>query len=215
MHPEALSAGCKGLLARLTRLAKKYDFVLAGGTALALQLGHRISYDLDFFTKRAFDAGSVLKDIDRSGVKYEVLQRGNGTLLLKTDKAKFSYFRLPYISFEEIVKYSGVKMAGIRDIAAMKLLAIYQRGTKRDFVDLFFILRDLPFRKACACFVKKYGATKINPVGVGKSLVYFADAESDVSPEYIGDYRPKWDDIKKFYVTNIKQLVYDLETATK
>ncbi len=67
----------------------------------------------------------------------------------------------------------------------MKVIAISQRGTKRDFVDLFFILQDLPFHKVAEHMVKRFGKERINPIHLGKSLVYFSDAESNPEPEHI------------------------------
>ena len=80
----------------------------------------------------------------------------------------------------------------------MKIMAIAQRGAKRDFVDLYFILKDIPFRKIAENMAQRYDADRINPVNIGKAIVYFNDADIDPEPQYCGKEKPVWDSIKSF-----------------
>lgn len=106
-------------------------------------------------------------------------------------------------------------VAGILDITSMKVIAIGQRGTKRDFVDLFFILQDIPFHKVAEHMVRLFGKERINAIHLGKSFVYFSDAESNPEPEYIKGKEISWDNVKKFFKHHVKQFVFDLDMAVK
>ncbi|MEW6215946.1 MAG: nucleotidyl transferase AbiEii/AbiGii toxin family protein [Nitrospirota bacterium] len=108
-----------------------------------------------------------------------------------------------------------MQIAGVLDIATMKVIAISQRGTKRDFIDMYFILQDIPFHKVARHMIKHFGKERINPVHIGKSLVYFSDAESNPEPEYIRVREASWDKVKKFFKGHIKQFVLDLTTTVK
>ncbi len=101
------------------------------------------------------------------------------------------------------------------DIATMKLIAIHQRGTKRDFVDLYFILKSVPFHQIASSAIHRFGKERINPFQIGKSLVYFSDADSDPDPHYKNNNHIKWEIIKDFFRQHIKQFVWDLENNKK
>lgn len=126
-----------------------------------------------------------------------------------------SLFKYDYPFIEKPVIYQGVQVAGILDIASMKVIAISQRGTKRDFVDLFFILQNMPFHKVAEHMVRRFGKERINPIHIGKSLVYFSDAESNPDTEYIKGKELSWDNVKKFFRHHVKQFVLDLDMAVK
>jgi len=97
----------------------------------------------------------------------------------------------------------------------MKVIAINQRGSKRDFVDLYFVLQDIPFHKIAANMVKRFGDERINPVHIGKSLVYFSDADTNPEPAYIKRREVEWERIRGFFRNHVKQFVLDLDAALK
>jgi hypothetical protein len=200
-------------LSSLKGIILKNRFVLAGGTALALQLGHRLSIDLDFFTQSEFSTESILQEIQKLRLNPQVLQEERGALTTIIEGAKVSMFHYPYAFIDKIVNIKGAPVAGILDIASMKIIAISQRGAKRDFIDLYFILQDTPFWKIAQNMIERYGANRINPVLIGKSLVYFRDAENEPEPQYRRKEKPKWEAIKKFFIKNIQQMVIDLQKA--
>lgn len=199
------------LLKKLGKIIAENQFILAGGTALALQINHRLSIDLDFFGGQEFSMDRVLNNISRMGLKYSVQQEEKGTLTLIVNGIKVSFFHYPYPFVQKTVLKNGIPLANILDIASMKVIAICQRGTKRDFVDLYFVLQDIPFRKIAENMVKRFGKDRINPVNIGKSLVYFKDAESDPPVRYCGKIRPDWALIKSFFIRSVRPIVYDLE----
>jgi len=196
-------------------MTSKYHAVLAGGTALALQMGHRISYDLDFFTEKDFSVDVAIATVRKTGLPFRVTSEGDGTLNAEINGIKVSLFRYDHPFLENPLVVDGIRIAGILDIAAMKVIAISQRGLKRDFVDLFFILREEAFQTIAEHMVRRYGAERVPPVHIGKSLVYFADADGNPEPAYIKGKTIAWDDVKSYFRQHIRQFVLDLDLAVK
>lgn len=203
------------VLERLKDIIAKHDAILAGGTALALQIGHRISVDLDFFTAADFRIEHVISDIRKTGLPFRIISEGDGTLILDVDGIRVSLLKYEYPFLVKYLSLRGVKIAGVPDIASMKVIAVCQRGTKRDFADLYFILQDVPFHNIARNMVSRFGKERINPVHIGKSLVYFSDAESNPEPDYIKGKDIPWDIIKIFFKKHFRQFVLDLHTAVK
>lgn len=212
MHTECLTPAAVNVLKSLKDTVLAHHFILAGGTAVALHLGHRKSIDFDFFTERPFSTEKVFLAITRLGHAVETLQEEEGTLTVTVEGVKVSFFRTPYPFLEKKTGLNVIPVAGLIDIASMKILAITQRVAKRDFVDLYFILRDVPFLKVAENMIERFGAERINPVIVGKALGYFSDAETDPEPAYLGK-KKEWKIIKKFFVDHVQQFVLDLNRA--
>lgn len=211
MHKECFPSRGWKVLTSLRGIVLKYEAVLAGGTALALHLGHRISVDLDFFTEKEVMADSLVKKIKETGLPFQEISEGEGYLVALVDGIKFSIFHYDY-PFTDPVVYKGVRIAGILDIAAMKIIAISQRGTKRDFVDMYFILQNVPFHKAAEHLVRRFGGERINPVHIGKSLTYFADADPNYDPDFTGK-KVSWETVKTFFRRHARQFTLDLDAA--
>lgn len=209
MHTEALTPAAVKVLKALKEPVLAHQFVLAGGTAVALHLGHRKSVDFDFFAKRPFSTDKLFREVKSTGLEIRTLQEEKGTLTVTADGVKVSFFHSPYPFMEKNAVFIGVPVAGLIDIASMKILAITQRGAKRDFVDLYFMLQDIPFAKMARNMIERFGHSRVNPVVVGKALVYFHDAESDPEPEYLTK-KKDWKTIKKFFIDHVQQFVFDL-----
>lgn len=212
MHTECLTPQSLAVLKSLTAVVQTHEFVLAGGTAAALQLGHRKSADFDFFTMRRFSTDKILQELRTLDLKPAILQEDKDTLTITSDQVKVSFFHYPYPFIERTVDLNGVPIAGLVDIAAMKVFEIAQRGAKRDFVDLYFIVQEAPFAKIAANMLERFGPDRINPVAIGKALVYFSDAEADPEPEYLGK-KKEWKSIKKYFADHVQQFVLDLHRA--
>lgn len=213
IHNECLPRNGQTVLKRISEIINEHRFILAGGTALALRLGHRISVDLDFFTRNKFSTDVIFRQLKEAGLNPEVLQEEEETLTVMIDGVKVSMFHYPYPFLDACSKTGDITIAGTGDIASMKITAISQRGAKRDFIDLYFILQVVPFFKIAENVIGRFGPERINPVHIGKSLVYFNDADSDPEPQYLIKKPPKWEDIKKFFKRNVKQMVIDLQKA--
>lgn len=177
---------------------------LAGGTALALHLGHRYSEDLDFFTRKKFIAQDILQLIAETG-RFQTNRVGWQTILGKFEDVKLSlfYYKYPLLAKEEIV-YKNAKLASLKDIAAMKIAAIADRGTKRDFIDLFFLAKSFSLEEMLKFYDLKYKNLASRQTHILKSLFYFVDAEGEPMPEMLEDI--SWKQVKQFFEKEIKRI---------
>lgn len=204
MFEKTLVKDTKNILASLGRSGILKNAYLAGGTALALQLGHRISVDFDFFTSENFIPKTFSAKLSKLGLFNED-QADRGTVLGKFEGINFSFFIYKYPLLYPTSKYLSVNIADIRDIAAMKIDAIATRGAKRDFVDLYFICKSkYGLNKILTFYEKKYGKLASNLVHIKKSLTYFNDAESDKMPKMLKE--ADWEDIKNYFVNEVKKI---------
>ncbi len=193
--------------ARRLALAAGGDFYLAGGTGLALRLGHRISLDLDLFSGKCFlnqpERQALKKSLEASG-KVEIMEEKDGTCHLRLGSTAVSLFHYPYAPLRPPDNWAGLKVASVEDISAMKLSAAISRGSKKDFIDLFFILQS---RKAADLFKwaeQKFPGHPNFSVQAAKALVYFEDAEKEPMPRML---KPAaWGKIKAFFEKEIPKL---------
>lgn len=184
------------ILPRLEFLRRDYGFYLAGGTALALQIRHRTSVDFDFYTPKDFDPKDLHKKIKRIFKQIEPLHMAEGTLMVAIDDIEMSFFRYTYPLLKPLVKTEYIDLLSIEDIAAMKIIAIVQRGTRRDFIDIFYLLRKFSLSKLLKMTEKKYEV--FNKYLGLRALTYFEDAEKDRSRRRIDTFEKiEWDRIKK------------------
>lgn len=205
MFEQVLPGNTKAILALLEKSEIILKAYLAGGTALALQLGHRISYDLDFFTQEEFGEEMLLPELKKIA-DFQLERIAWRTIMGKFDGVKFSIFYYKYPLLYDARKFGAVNVIDIRDIAAMKIAAIASRGAKRDFVDLYFICREVvTLLGAIQLYDKKYENLATTEVHIMKSLIYFEDAESDGMPEMLKE--ASWANIKKYFETEVKKLV--------
>ena len=141
MHENILNAEQKSNLELLGKMPEIKGFYLAGGTALALQIGHRYSVDLDFFIAQKFSTTKLLKKLlaHPNCVKQSVSE---GTLYIALNNVSCSFIVYLYPLIDQTVSSPwGIPLAPIVDIGAMKINAIGGRGYRRDFVDLYFLAR--------------------------------------------------------------------------
>ena len=210
MHPECLKFEAARLLPIIATALQPFSSVLAGGTALALRVDHRMSVDFDFFTNDEFDPAVVVQAVQAIAADVQVLKLEPGTAVMIVDGVKVSLFQYPYPFAESVELFSGAKVADTVDIAGMKLIAIMQRGARRDFVDLYTVLKTTPFRAVAHNAIQRFGPTLIEPVVVGKALAWFADADAQPDPMYLG--KPvQWATVKRFFRSSVPQFVLDLE----
>jgi hypothetical protein len=190
------------------------DFYLAGGTALALQYGHRESVDFDFFREQPFGVEVVLNALNEK-TKTEVRVKQENTLLVLINDITCSFFRYPYPMLRQTLDFKkNVKLASTPDIAAMKISAMSIRGTKRDFVDLFFICkREFRLSEVLQFYQKKFGQWNDDMYHVYKSLTYFNDAEGDPMPVMFE--RTDWKEVKTFFQNEFTQLMKNLKQGLK
>ena len=205
MCEQVISAKTKRLLESLDKIEIIKNFYLAGGTALALQLGHRKSIDLDLFSEKDFSTEELKTVLSQVG-KLKVYSEEERTLNANLNGVKISFLGYKYKMLFPLIKYGGnLKLADTRDIACMKIDAISSRGSKKDFIDLYFLLKKYPLKKILGLFSKKYKDIKYSQLHILKSLIYFQDAERDPLPVMLEDI--SWSKIKKELQRNVKEFV--------
>ena len=202
MFQEVIDQKAKRLLATLTKSGVIEDFYLAGGTALALQLGHRKSIDLDWFKQDSFNTDKLKKSLAKLG-EIKVESEENDTLNLNLSGMKLSFLGYPYKMLFPALVWQNIKIVDYRDIACMKLDAISSRGSKKDFIDLYFILQSIAWQELFKLFAPKYKAIKYNKVHILKSLIYFVDADKEPIPIMLKDIN--WQKVKSYFKQVIKE----------
>jgi hypothetical protein len=205
IYLDVLSRQQKELLPQL-RFLKKERFYLAGGTALALQIGHRTSADFDFYSPNLFKSKALFKEFLENTKEVQKLQEAWGTLILKLGDVETSLFYYDYPLLKTPFGISaGINLSSIEDIAAMKIEAIIQRGTKRDFIDIYFLLQELNLKKILRLCQKKY-AKVFNVYQALLALLYFEDAEQEGEEKRYKLLKDcSWEEIKFFIKEAVRQ----------
>ncbi len=184
LHTETIEARTLALLRQLINDNQLQLFSLAGGTALALQLGHRKSIDIDLFTENNFDAALLAQHLTTLYNVQRIAHRNNAVAcFIKDVKVDILAHQYPLINKIETIE--GIRMYSLEDIAAMKLNAIVYNGTRiKDFADMHKLLEYLPLQKMTDAFTKKYPAVSEEMAHSG--LKYHDDINKKEKIAYIG-----------------------------
>jgi hypothetical protein len=198
MYLSALPHDARQLLRELGRESLNGSFYLAGGSAAALHLRHRVSSDLDFFTPRdGYEAEPLTQQLRAIG-PLNIHKQSRGTLIGSFKGVRVSFTRYPHPTLAEMAALGDVAVAHLLDIALMMLDTISRGGRKRDFIDLYFIcqhgyrLDDLLRRVP-----EKYGSVSYSSHDLVRALVYFVDAEGDETPHMLVPF--DWGAVKEFF----------------
>jgi hypothetical protein len=197
------------VLELLSRIPEVRSFYLAGGTALALHLGHRRSRDFDFFRAKEFvpqDFLSVLRDAG----ELDVFQEAKGTLTVGLRGVPVSFFHYAYPLLRPLHESPwALPVADPEDIAAMKLAALAGRGSRKDFVDLYACARRVaPLDRLFDDFRQKYRDVRVDPYHLLRSLTFFEDAEAEAPLELL--IPEGWEEIKDFFRAEARRLFREL-----
>jgi len=204
MPQKIISKKTKDNLEILTSEGMLKTFYLAGGTGVALQLRHRFSLDLDFFTKKDIATKTLIQKIKTRG-KFSIERETENTLIGIFNGIRVSFLKYDYPLLFDLKQIEGIRIADLRDIGCMKIDAISSRGMKRDFVDLFFICREvISLKNLLSLFKRKYKSVNYNMMHILKSLAYFEDAENNPMPKMI--VSASWQEIKNFFKKEIKKI---------
>jgi hypothetical protein len=207
MHEKALPRGSRKLLDQLESTDPSWlrRWVLAGGTGLALHFGHRCSEDFDFFTAGKQDVRDLHQIFKRIG-PYETLQESHNTLTVLARKTKVSFFSISDPFIYPTYSWRSFQVAHVMDIALMKLIAIGGRGSRKDFVDLYAILKHGATLQECFdALPDKYDPSRINTYHLLKSLTYFEDAEQEPMPTMLEPF--DWNACKTHFTRAASSLV--------
>ena len=194
------------VLRKAGRWLSQRQFYLAGGTALAIYLRHRRSVDLDWFTmERLSDPIGFAQALRDEGIIFITDQTAPGTLHGQVSGVRVSFleFRYPLLSplahWEEI----DIHLASLDDLACMKLSAVAQRGSKKDFFDIYALcMQHRPLTELLELYRNKFSVTDIGPVIYG--LAYFDDAESERDPLLLE--KVNWEKVKQAIVKWVREI---------
>lgn len=212
LHLDSLPRATQRAFIEMTQQSfLKQNWYLAGGTALALQTGHRQSVDLDFFTTRANFPETQLERALFATDHWQTTFREAGTVYGVFMKAKMSFIAYPFFKpSTQQLRCGTIKILLPHDIAAMKIIAISQRGRKRDFVDLYWYCHHMNeglddiIRRA----LRQYPGQQHNIPHFFKSLLYFNDAEADPMPTIY--FSATWNNIKSFFQREVSRITKTL-----
>lgn len=199
-HPEVLSPQALEAAQALVRHDVVRGFYLAGGTALALQRGHRVSVDLDFFSSSNPLDGqkrAVLKTRLSGLGGFQVRQETEGILHAVVTGVEVSFLRYSYPLVRRTLRWRGLAVAAQPDIGLMKLGAIIGRGSRKDFRDLREIVRTHPLERLLRLSRRKFSDAEDFLFQASKALVYFADADSGPESRLL---KPEpWAEVRRFF----------------
>ena len=185
-YPEVMPSAQRRLLRQLGPLAAQLGFYLAGGTALAIQVGHRRSVDLDWFTPETIHPLMLAADLKEAGVPLDVTGEEKGTLHGIAQGVKLSFLEYPYsdLTPPEMWPEYQVPLASLQDLACMKLSAVSGRGHRKDFIDIFALGRGgFTLDEMLRLYGRKYDVSDFGHTIY--ALTYFDDAEEDDPPEML------------------------------
>jgi len=204
-YTSVLSAQQEKLLQKLAPFMKQNNFYLGGGTAIALLLGHRQSADLDWFSPdEVSDPQSWVEKIKVEGIRLQNPSIDKGTLHATARKIPVSLLEYRYPLLRPLIEWRrmGCTLASLDDLACMKLSAVAQRGSKKDFIDMYALLKKhRSLKQLLRLYQKKFNGADIAPVLYG--LNYFDDAEKQRMPRMV--WSVTWEEIKKTILGAVKR----------
>ncbi len=197
LHDSILPENQQEAIRQIAQYCTEEGYYLGGGTAIAAQLGHRRSIDLDWFTQNEkLDPNAAVADLRRRGVKFSVSNIGHGSLHVAIEGVGVSFIRYRYPQVGDLLAWPkfGCQIASLQDLASMKIAAVTQRGEKKDFFDLVAICSaGLTLAEAIGLYRRKFSIDDIGHVLM--SLCYFDDAEINPTPDLVA--APTWEEVKE------------------
>ena len=197
LHADILTAVQKKALRRLGPFALREGYYLGGGTAVALQLGHRRSVDFDWFTSALLaDPLRLAASLGQEKIPFVTGQIERGTLYGSLYRVRISFFDYAYPLLKPVFSWKeyNCPLASLADLACMKLAAIAQRGSKKDFIDIYALGQEtFSLTHMLAFYQRKYDVQDIGHILYG--LSYFDQAEKERMPRMI--WNVEWKEIRK------------------
>jgi predicted nucleotidyltransferase component of viral defense system len=202
LHLQTVEPVTLELLKELQSFPFLDKFYLVGGTAIALHLGHRMSIDLDLFSFEDFDSTELHEKLKGHYQSIEEVVTSNATLLCFINEIKTDFIRYKYPPTSPTTMEEGIRLLALDDLVPMKLSAIAGRGKKKDFYDVYFLLRHYSVHQMVELYEAKFEAASV--FHLLKSLVYFEDAEPDAEP--ILFEKTTWATVKKTIQQKVAKL---------
>lgn len=205
-HPEVLTQEAKDIISILSEILPSH-FYMAGGTSLALQIGHRISIDFDFFTQNQWSEMQSIELIESMKINgnIEILENKEDTMHVRFKHVLLSFFYYPYKLLSPTLSWHNIQLAQCEDIAAMKLNALIRRGSKKDFIDMFFLSQKLGLKKIFDLSLNKFSSFPSFYLQAARALVFFEDAEREPLPKML--IKTNWYDLKHYFEIEAQKIV--------
>lgn len=208
IYTDSLTPKSQKVFDILKELTLWKDFYLAGGTGLALQINHRSSVDFDFFSPNnelSREKRDSLCEMLKCKGDTVIIKAIDRTLEVMFKDVKMSFFSYNYPLVDSPVKSGRIRVSSITDIGLMKLASIIGRGSKKDFVDIYFIIRQyIKLEKMLEVSGKKFSEIRGFNNQALRALVYFEDAEQEEMPELLE--KNNWKEIKAFITGEVKRI---------
>jgi hypothetical protein len=206
IHWETITPPMRNLLRSVGQQSFARRFYLAGGTALALRLGHRRSVDLDFFSEadelEQATRGEILRAL--APVHPQTIEDTTGNLLLQALDLHIGFFSYSYALLEPPDQVENVAVASVMDIGLMKLDALISRGSRKDFYDLYFIAQQVPLADLLERGPIKYPHARDFELMAIESMVLFENADQDLQPALFIDL--PWERVRQFFISQAQSL---------
>ena len=198
IHWETVSPDMRQVMVQFAHSPLGASFYLAGGTALALQLGHRRSFDLDFFTQEE-DFSTMRQPLETALHDFSPVLADTswGNLVFLAAGVRVAYFSYGYPIVAPFIDAEGLRLAGLADIALMKMDAILGRASRKDFHDLYAICQQMPLRLIFDLASQKYPAIRDFEAQVVKRLVFFDRADQEAAPVLLNEV--SWETVKSYF----------------
>ena len=201
LQKQAVKPELLELLEELMLVEEFTNFNLVGGTALALYEGHRLSVDIDLFGNSTIDEEIFTSILKHKGNTI-ILSQSPKILIYSIDGIKVDFVEYNFELIEPIKIIDGIRLVSKKDIAAMKLNAIAGRGSKKDFVDVYQLLKEFTLTEMLSYYIQKY------PNGsefmVLKSMLYFDDADNEPDPIMLRTIT--WNQIKEKIAVEVENI---------
>ena len=198
MHLEILTKGQHDLLPFIKKYSKNY--YLVGGTAIALHIGHRGSIDFDLFTDTKVNAVSIKKQVLESGFSSNIIVQKSDQIHFTINNVKLTFFQFPF--FIEATQYHQkyFRIPDLLTLAAMKAFALGGRGKWKDYVDLYFMLKNYFTITEICNKAKELFTDVFNPILFSKQLCYFDDISFDEQVEFMPGFEVSEKEVKDFLI---------------
>jgi hypothetical protein len=204
LFKKGISESALEALGMIAQSKLRNQFYLAEGTAAAIQIGHRLSLDLDYFSPDPFKSEDLIKILRSADIQASRLAPSEGTLNCVVNGTKVSFLYYEYPLLEKTRRFQRTDLASLLDIVLMKMTAIASRGLKKDFIDLYFILKEIPLQRILDNFSVKYPLERIDPYHYLLSLTYFDDADRDPMPRMLVEC--DWREVKEFLKMSVSKI---------
>jgi len=181
------------------------SFYLAGGTALSLQIGHRLSVDLDYFSPNE-DIPTIRPALENSlsNLHATLADSSWGNLVYLAKNVRVGFYGYSFPLVEPLIEIEGLRLASIEDIALMKLDAMLSRAARKDFYDLYYICKSISLKQIFGKAPQKYPSVRDFESQTAKRLVYFENAENESEPSLLDNVT--WQTVKEFFTKQAKEI---------